>query len=192
MSRKARRFRHLAAALLCATLASAHAHELPGNRLTLVQRERNHLSMAFYLTYSEVLHRALAPNRTYPEFLARCANLGAGELEAELARAQAWLQTETRLALPSGQAVRITHWRWPDVARVRTLLREQAMRATAEPGGRHTHEEPLEVRAEATAPQDLSAVTIRMPGAFQNVLIVSYRPAQTWVEGGSTSPVIRF
>ena len=183
--------RLLATALLCATLAPADAHELPGNRLTLVQRDRNHLSMTFYLAYSEVLHRALAPNRTYPEFLARCASLGAGELEAELTKAQAWLQTETRLALPSGQAVRITRWRWPDAAWARNLLREQAMRATAGPG-RHTHEEPVEVRAEATAAQDLSAVTIRMPGAFQNVLIVSYRPVQTWVEGGSASPVIRF
>ena len=53
--------------LLCA--ASAQPHELLDNRLTIVLRDKSHLTMTFYLDTEETLRQLLAPARTKAEFV---------------------------------------------------------------------------------------------------------------------------
>jgi hypothetical protein len=42
----------------------------------------------------------------------------------------------------------------------------------------HSHQEPVEIRAEATARQPIAAIDVRLPPEMQDVLVVSYRPNQ--------------
>ena len=57
---------------------------------------------------------------------------------------------------------------------------------------RHAHEPPVEIRAEANARQEITAVRIQFPDEFQKVLVVSYRPSQVWVEPKTVSAPIKF
>ena len=165
------------------------AHELQANRLTLVLRDRNHLTLTFFLTYTDALHRALAPARTLPEFALVYSAMKPEAFEQELLRAQAKFQTATRLTLSAGEDTAITNWTWPEPSRVQATLREHAMQAIVAPG-EHPHEAAVEIRAEATSPQDVGSVTLRLPEAFQPVLVVSYRPSQVWVEPKTPFTVI--
>jgi hypothetical protein len=173
--------RILVALLLWMAASDAVTHELQANRLTLVLRDHNHLSLTFYIDYAGALHRALAPSRTVQEFVLTYSAMRPQDFQAEVLRVQTKFQSETQLTLPSGRMVSVTNWYWPDIGRVQAALQERAMRSIVAPGD-HTHDEPLEVRAEAIASEDLRTFTIRLPEEFQRVLVVSYRPSQVWAD----------
>jgi hypothetical protein len=178
--------------LLAWLLASgAIAHELESNRLTLVLRDRNHLSMTFHLDYTGVLHRALAPKRTLTEFILACSVMKPEELEKDLLRAQAKFQSATRLVIAPGQETAAIRWSWPEPRKVHAMLQERAMQRVVAPDD-HAHDPVVEIRAEAVSAGDVGSVTIQFPEEFQRVLVVSYRPAQSWVQPGMPSGKIGF
>ena len=179
------------ALLLWLLTASIHAHELQTNRVTLVLRDQNHLSMTFFISYTDALHRTLAPQQAFQEFLIIYSTMSPQEFQKELQRAQSKFMAETSLTLPSGGQAIITNWNWPDPERVQATLREQVMQAMVV-SQNHTHESPVEIRAEVKSSQDISSVRIGLPEAFQQVLVVSYRPSQVWVAPRTSSAVIRF
>ena len=168
----------------CQGGGTALAHDLPENRLTLVLRDDNHVSLTYFIEYVGVLHRALAPGRTLQEFVLAYAAMPPADFQKELARAHARFSGETRLALVSGEALACTGWRWPEPARAQALLQERAMQAVVG-AGEHSHSTVIEVRAEARSSRTLAAITVRLPTEFGKVMVVSYQPKQTWVEPGA-------
>lgn len=183
--------RACAALLLWLAATGAIAHELQANRLTMVLRERNHLSLTFYVDFGDALHRILAPKRPFQEFVLVHAAMKPQDFEKELLRAQVKIQAETRLTPADGRDVAITQWTWPEPARVQAALQERAMQAVVAPAD-HAHGAPAEIRAEAAAARDIDALAVRLPEAFGQVLIVSYRPAQAWAAPGAAPVTIRF
>ena len=181
------------ALLLC---SPAGAHELADNRATLVLRDGRHLTMTLYIAWAEALHAALAPKRPPAEFLAIYSAMKPEDLQKQLSRAQAGFQAATRLYLAEGPELSLSNWVWPDAKQVQDLLRQRMMQAMVDPGnggsGGHSHEEPVEIRADAVAPREITSVRVRVPEEFRNVLVVAYRPSQLWVEPRTLSPAIRF
>jgi len=180
--------------LLFLLLASVGiAHELQENRATLVLRDKNHVSVTLYIAYTDALHRAVAPQRPLASFLLMYSAMRPEDLQKELLRAQARLQSDTRIYLSPGPGaeVPLTNWVWPDVKQVQSLLQQRIMAATVDPNG-HSHEPPSEIHAEAVSAREIAALTVKFPEAFQNVLVVSYRPNQVWVDTKALSPEIRF
>jgi hypothetical protein len=183
--------RGLIAFLLWLLIGNVCAHELEANRLTLVLRERNHLSLTFFVNYTDALYRALAAQRTFQEFVLIYSAMPPQEFQKELLRAQLKFQTTTRLSLSTGQEVLAKKWIWPDPAKVQRMLQERAMQAMVAPE-QHTHETALEIRAELTSERDISALKISLPDEFQSVLVVSYQPRQIWVAPKTRSTIIKF
>lgn len=178
--------------LLLTLLASTClAHELPDNRLTLVLRDDNHLALSFYVQYADALHRALSPQTSFQEFTLVYSSMAAPAFEKEMQRAQTKFRSGTRVTLASGTVLTIANWQWPDTAKVRRSLQEQAMASVVAPNA-HSHEVSTEIRAEVVSAVAISAVSVQVPEEFQKVLVVSYRPAQVWVEPKMGSPVIKF
>ena len=178
---------------LLAAMASAHAHELPDNRVTLVLRDATHLSLTGLIDYPAALNQALAPQQSAQEFAVRCAAMTPAEFQQGLNRAHDKFKAGILLTLPSGEALTFTHWRWPEAAGVQARLRERAMRAVVGgPEAGHLHEPPLEIHAEASAAQPLAAVRTRLPREFGPVLLVSYRPHQTWLEPQGAAVLVGF
>ena len=168
----------LAGLLLWLSIFSVFAHELQANRLTLVLRERNHLAMTFFINYADALHRALAPQQAFQDFVLVYAAMPPEDFQKNLQRAQDRFQAGTHLTLLTGKEARITQWTWPAAARVQASLQEQAMQLMVAPQD-HLHEEAVEIRAEIVDRRDigsLASLTLRLPVEFQKVLVVSYRP----------------
>jgi hypothetical protein len=177
--------------LLSLLIAPALAHEQPANRLTIVLREPNHASMTFFINYADALHRALAPGRTFQEFALQYSAMNPQSFQKELLRAQARLEKGTHLVLPGGKEATISRWDWPDAAHVQAALQELVMRAVVAPG-EHAHEGPIEVHADATSPQAIVSMSLRLPEELHPVLVVSYRPSQVWIEPKAPAATIRF
>jgi hypothetical protein len=182
-----------AAALVALLAAGAGAHELQENRATLVLRDKTHVSITFYIAYSDALHQALMPQRPFAAFLMIYSAMKPEEMQKELLRAQSKFQAETRMYFSPGpgREIPISNWVWPDVKQVQTMMQQRMMAAMLDPNG-HSHETPIEIHADANAPNEVAAVTLKLPGEFQRVLVVSYKPKQVWVDGKTLSPDIRF
>jgi hypothetical protein len=177
--------------LLCLLSAASGSHELPANRLTLVLRDNTHLSLTYFIDYTEALHRTLAPDRALREFILMYSVMKPSDFDAALAKAHARLSAGTRLALPNGKAVAIRNWHWPDSARARNLLQASAMQMLSG-GGRHEHDAAHEVHAETAPTRGLAALTIRLPEELGKVLVVSYQARQAWAEPRAAPMPIRF
>lgn len=175
--------------LLVAVMALAH--ELNDNRATLVLRDKTHVSVTLYLNYPEALHQALAPQRPMAEFLAVHAALTLEQLKVPLERAQAKFMAGTRMTGADGEVIPLSGWTWPSVRDVQLQMQHQMMRAIVDPGN-HTHEDPLEVKAEGVAAREIGGVKVQFPEEFDKVLVVAYKPSQTEVGKSAVSPVIRF
>ena len=170
----------------------AGAHELQENRATIVLRDQVHVSVTLYLNYCEALYQALAPQRPYAAFLVVYSGMKPDELQKELLKAQAKFQAGTRLHLSAGgDEAPLTGWVWPDLKQVQDLLRRELMQAMVDPAS-HTHEAPSEVRVEARAPRKVGSVFVRFPVEFRKVLVVSYRPNQTWAEPKGPGVEVKF
>ena len=183
--------RYLVAALLCLFGAASSAHEMPDNRLTLVLRDETHLSLNYFVDYTEALHQALAPKRTLPGFLLVYLAMKQSDFEAALTKAHAQLTVGTQLVLLTGETLPIRNWQLPAAARVRTLLQDRTMRMLTG-GDDHAHPAAYEIRAEATSSRPIGSVSVRLPAEFGKVLVISYQPRQAWVEPRATPVAIRF
>ena len=172
--------RILAAWLACGLTTAAAAHELPANRVSLVLRDENHLSLTCFIDYTAALHRALAPQRALQDFVLQYSAMKPAEFQKELLRAQQKFKAGTTLALPTGQALTLSHWRWPEPSRAQQLLQQRAMQSVVG-AGEHGHETPFEIHAEVASARPIASVVIRLPDEFGKLLVVSYRPRQAWV-----------
>jgi len=174
-------------------VSSATAHELQENRATLVLRDKTHISVTLYIAYSDALYQTLMPQRPFASFLLIYSAMKPEDLQKELLRAQTRFQSETRIYLSPGpgREVPLTNWVWPDVKQVQTMLQQRIMAAMVDPNG-HAHDTPIEIRADANAPHEITAVMVKFPEEFQKVLVVSYHPNQVWADSKALSPEIKF
>ena len=179
--------------MLWALATSAVAHELASNRATLVLRDRQHLSLTFFVDYTSVLHQVLAPKTPVQEFVLMYSAMKPQEFQTQLLAAQSKLQSSTGLAFASGRVAALTRWAWPQAAAVQILLQQRAMQSVVAPAD-HSHAVQTEIRTETRSanPEELASVTLQLPPEFQEVLIVSYQPKQVFVKPGMRSPAIRF
>ena len=149
--------------------------------MLLVLRERGHISVTLYIGYTEALHQALAPQRPYAAFLLVYSAMKPEDLQKELIRAQARFQSGTRMYASTGKETPLTNWTWPNAKQVQSMLQQHIMQATVDPGG-HYHEPPVEIHADANSTQEITSLKVQFPEEFREVLVVSFRPNQVWVE----------
>lgn len=187
-SRTARRI------VLCFALLLApctHAHELTENRATMVLRDSNHVAITLYVKYAEALHQTLAPEQPFSEFVLALSALPAAQFAVQLQTAQTRLQAAIKVTPNPAVDSSLQRWLWPVAAKVQTALRERAMQLLAAPKD-HAHDTPLEVRFELRSTARIAALSTQFPQAFGRVLVVSYRPQQTWAEPGQAATAISF
>ena len=170
---------------------SAFAHELQGNRLTLVMREPKHITLTFLIDYIDVLKRALSPQSSEQEFAVTCASMTPVAFQKALLQAQQKFQADSKVILSGGKQARISHWQWPAPKVVQARLQELVMQALVAPAA-HGHSEAFEVRAEIKSTHPLLAIRLALPEEFRPTTIVSYRPTQVLLQPKAAASSITF
>ena len=166
------------------------AHELPDDRVTIVQREPTHLSITFYVDEVGLLHRLIAPKSSRSEFLLACAGAQPEQLRLRVQRAQASFERELQL-LAGGQTLAIAPLHWPLVNDTLRRLQDGAM-ATITTGSDHDRVQPVEITTDALSSTAFESVTFMTPPSLPKLLIVSYRPTQHRPTPESRAVVIDF
>jgi hypothetical protein len=183
----------VATALLGSLLASqGYAHELESNRVTLVQRDSQHLALTFYIDYVDAVYDILAPARPFEEFVMLHSAMPLATFKLALDRAHKKLVADTQLSAPGGKALAISNWRWPDAAKVQDSLKQRAMQLVVGAGLQHAHPPVFEVQAEVMAAEPFTSVTVKLPEVIQPAVLVWYRPRQMQLEPNAGARTVRF
>jgi hypothetical protein len=180
-------------ALLGGLLASqSYAHELESNRVTLVQRDSQHLALTFYIDYVDAVYDILAPERPFEEFVMLHSAMPLAGFKLALDQAHKKLVADTQLSAAGGKALAISNWRWPDAARVHDSLKQRAMQLVVGAGQQHAHATVFEVQAEVTSVAPITAVSVKLPAVIQPALLVWYRPQQVLIDSKLGAKTVRF
>ncbi len=181
----------------CGLPSLSNAHELAANRATVVQRDDTHWAITCLIDYPQLLHRMLAPKRSWADFVVQAAAMPLAEFQQSVARAHQQVATRLLLTGPGGERVALRNWQWPEAPETHKRLQAGAMQLITGGGsgagdGSHGHGTETAVRAEALSAQPLKSLAVRFPAEFGRVLVVSYRPQQAWTENGTTTLRLRF
>jgi hypothetical protein len=183
----------VATALLGSLLAShSYAHELQANRVTLVQRDSQHLALTFFIDYVDAVYDILAPKRPFEEFVMLHSAMPLATFKLALDRAHKKLVAETQLSAAGGKALAISNWRWPDAAKVHDSLKQRAMQLVVGAGQQHAHAPVFEVQAEVTSAAPINVVSVKLPEVIQPALLVWYRPQQVLMDSKVGARTVRF
>ena len=168
------------------------AHELPADRLTLVQREATHVSLTFRVDDIALMKRLVAPRASNADFLMPLSTMGDDGFTKALALARSRFESGVALRDARGRALRIERWRWPPAEDVRRRIRAVVMQSMVGDGA-HVHAEPVEVTADALSASAIEEVDLKLPEAAGAMVVVSYRPLQQDYRAGRPAPLrIRF
>lgn len=183
----------LRVALLGSLLASStYAHELQANRVTLVQRDSQHLALTFYIDYVDAVYDILAPERPFEEFVMLHSAMPLATFKLALDRAHKKLVADTQLSAPGGKALAMSNWRWPDAAKVQDSLKQRAMQLVVGAGQQHAHPLVFEVQAQVRSAAPVTAVNVKLPQVIQPALLVWYRPQQALLAPKAGAKTVRF
>ncbi len=182
--------------LACVLTSNAVAHELESNRATLVLRDRQHLTLTFFVDYARVLHQVLAPQRPLNDFVMTYSAMKPQEFQSQLQEAQRMLQSGITVTLHNGKTAALTQWAWPQAKAVQAALQQRTMQAVVAPAD-HAHAATMEIRAQASSSSsasssDFTTIKLQLPPQFQQVLVVSYQPKQVWIKPGAPPAAIAF
>jgi hypothetical protein len=179
------------AALLLTLPITAGAHDVVANRLTLVQRDANHVSMTLVIDYVATLKAAAAPGASYKEFVIACSGMADAQLQRTLSQAHTTLEKGIVLNDAQHRTLRVTPLRWPSLTEARKLLQQAAMAAIAL-GTDKAEPTTLELTADIVSSQRIQSLDVQLPAALADVLVVSYKPVQTVIDPQSRKARITF
>jgi hypothetical protein len=175
-----------AAVLLLA--GAAGAHEMTENRARLVLREDNHITGSLFVNYTKLMHQVWAPEKSFQDFAVMYSAMDAASFAAKLADLQHRIENGTEVQAGS-EIFHGRDWGFPSAGVSQAMLRKHMMGALT---GSTYHEEPVEIDFDVVATVKLTAVRARFPKELGKVLLVTYRPAEVWVESGAQSAGIVF
>lgn len=155
----------------------AMTHELPDDRVTIVQREPTHLSITFYVDEVGLLQRIMAPKSSRAEFLLACAAMPQDALERRLVTARESFTAQLALRSGAGKSLMLTKGHWPALSDTRKRLTDSAM-ATIATGSDHEHSAPIEIGFDAIGDAPIETVTFVTPVSLPELVVVSYKPLQ--------------
>lgn len=168
----------------------AQAHELPADRLTLVQRDATHLSLQLFVDLPALMHRCLAPLTPEAEFMLAMSSQTQVDFESAMRKLRACVESGLKIRRDDVQ-LQIGHWRWPSAARVQSLLQQRAMQSVVAPGD-HAHDTPEEISADAVAANGINTLSLELPSALRPLMLVNYRPRQRWIDRSSGPVPVTF
>jgi hypothetical protein len=169
-------------------VAVPSAHEITENRARFVLQDDNHLRGSLFVSYSSFLYEASGRAEPFTQFLLTWSAMPDAEFEQRLRSAHALLEQGTQVTI-GGRPAAITSWAYPQLATVRTRIRDVTAATLV---GSHVHEDPIEITFDVRSATAISDVHVRFPAALKTITVVSFRPHQIDLAAGAESPVLGF
>lgn len=166
-----------ALALICGYPQLVSSHEIESDRLTIVMREPQHLSLTFRVDEVALMGHLLAPTAAPTEFVLSMAAMSDQAFASAVKQARRSFETRVKLTDQTGSPLQLRQWRWTSQDLLRAEFRERVMDSIAS-GGTAGHHFVSEINADAVGTTPISAVNVGLPEPMTGIVVIAYRPMQ--------------
>lgn len=167
---------------------SLNAHDINSNKITLIMREKSHVSLIMSVNILKAMNQFLAPQTKYADFVLAFSNMDSKLFQKEYEKTKSKLTSGIQVSSSDQGKLIIRDWKWPQASVVQKQFQEYVMELVT---GSHDHtKEPLlEVFAEIIDKADKTKIQVQIPKEIQPILFISYKPTTIWSRENKTTHV---
>ena len=161
------------------------AHDINSNKITLIMREKTHVSLIMSINLLKAMNLILAPQIKYADFILTFSNMDPKLFQKEYEKTKIKISSGIILLSKDQNKLPTREWKWPLASVLQSQCQVFVMELMT---GNHDHsKEPiLEVSTEIIDKTDKSSIQIQVLKEIQPVLLISYKPVTNW--GSETRP----
>lgn len=155
------------------------AHDINSNKITLIMREKSHVSLIMSVNILKAMNQFLAPHTKYSDFVLAYSNMDTRQFQKEYEKTKDKITFGILVSSSEQSKLTIRDWRWPQSSAVQKQFQDYVMELMT---GNHDHtKEPLlEVFAEIIDKVDKTKIQVQVPKEIQPILFISYKPTTIW------------
>ena len=171
---------------LVSLLETTSAHDINSNKITLIMREKSHVSLIMNINLLKAMNLILAPQTKYADFILTFSNMDPKLFQKEYEKTKIKISSGIILLSKDQSKLPTREWKWPLASVLQSQCQVFVMELMT---GNHDHsKEPiLEVSTEIIDKTDKSSIQIQVLKEIQPILLISYKPVTNW--GSETRPV---
>lgn len=188
--------------LFLGQISVSFGHEAESDRLTIVQRAPAHLSLTFFLNETSLLQSLLNPKIDPTSgregFLLSMSAMRDEDFVRVVNEARLRFAATVILRDQADQVIQLRNWRWTPQDELRRELRELAIQSIiSDQSLPHSNSKLNEisgvVTVDAIATTPIASISLSLPPALSDILVVAYRPTQIQYKSSEQKPLkIRF
>ena len=163
------------------------SHEINSNKISLIMREKNHISMILNLNLLKAMNQVVSPQTKYGDFVLSFSNIDPKTFQREYEKTKYKIISGITIYSKDQTKLNIKEWKWPDPKVVQSQFQVYVMELVT---GSHDHnKDPIsEITAEIIEKKEQTNIQIQVLKEIQPVLFISYRPSTSWsIENKPTS-----
>lgn len=164
---------------LVSLLETTSAHDINSNKITLIMREKTHISVVMSINLLKAMNQAIAPETKYADFVLSLSNMDPKTFQKEYERTKAKIASGLYITSKDQNRSFIRDWKWPSPIVLQNQFQVYVMELVT---GTHDHnKEPIvEITGEFIDKTDKSKFLIQVSKEIQPALLISYRPLTNW------------
>ena len=167
---------------------NTEAHDINSNKITLIMREKTHISVIMSINLIKAMNQAIAPETKYADFVLSLSNMEPKIFQKEYEKTKAKIASGLYIISKDQNRSFIRDWKWPSPIVLQNQFQVYVMELVT---GTHDHnKEPImEITGEIIDKNDKSKIQIQVSKEIQPILLVSYKPSTTWSNENIPIPV---
>ncbi len=173
--------RTIIALIACLLVANSNllAHDINSNKLTMIMREKNHISLVFNINFIKVMNQVIAPQTGSGDFVLGLSGADPKIFQKAYDKTKTKVYNGIQITTKDQTKLIIKEWKWPDAKTIQNQFQTQIMEIMT---GSHDHtKEPMiEINAELVSKLDMSEIKIQVIPEMQPILFISYKPSIIW------------
>jgi hypothetical protein len=160
-------------------LGNTSAHDINSNKITLIMREKTHISVILSINLIKAMNQTIAPETKYADFVLSLSNMDPKTFQKEYEKTKSKIASGIYITSKDQNRSFIRDWKWPSPIVLQNQFQVYVMELIT---GNHDHnKEPItEITGEFIDKTDKSKFQIQVSKEIQPVLLISYRPITNW------------
>lgn len=158
-----------------------YSHDINSNKISLIMREKNHVSLIMNLNLLKVMNQILSPQTKYGDFIITFSNMDSKNFHREYEKTKTKIISGIIITSREQGRLSFRDWKWPDLKVVQNQFQVYVMELVT---GSHDHnKEPIvEITAEIIDKSDKTKIQIQVLKEIHPILLISYKPTTIWIE----------
>jgi hypothetical protein len=161
------------------TVGNASAHDINSNKISLIMREKSHISVVMNINLLKAMNHVVSPQVKYADFIMTFSNMEPKLFQREYEKTKIKIISGLIVFAKDQSKLSTRDWKWPMPRELQNQFQIYVMELMT---GNHDHsKEPIyEITAEIIDKADKSSIQIQVLKEIQPILLISYKPTTNW------------